>query len=229
MNKNYAEFTAEMKDTHTILIPNMLPIHFKLVKRILENYGYKVELLETEGAHIAETGLKYVHNDTCYPAILVIGQMMDALLSGKYDVNKTALMLFQTGGGCRASNYVSLMRKALVNAGMPQVPVVPLSFSGIEKHLGFDFSLGMIYRMAYGLLYGDLMMAIANQVRPYEINKGDADAVCDKWTEILVREMADSGIKYGKVKKNYKAIIADFAKIPREDRRAVQVGIVGEI
>ena len=229
MNKNYAEFTEEMKDTHTILIPNMLPIHFKLVKRILNNYGYKAELLETEGAHIAETGLKYVHNDTCYPAILVIGQMMDALLSGKYDINKTALMLFQTGGGCRASNYVSLMRKALVSAGMSQVPVVPLSFSGIEKHPGFDFSLGMIYRMAYGLLYGDLMMAIANQVRPYEINKGDADAVCDKWTEILVGEMADSGIKYGKVKKNYKAIIADFAKIPREDRRAVKVGIVGEI
>ncbi|MBE6540945.1 MAG: 2-hydroxyglutaryl-CoA dehydratase [Ruminococcaceae bacterium] len=229
MNKKFVEFTSDMKDTHTILIPNMLPIHFKLVKRILENYGYKAELLETEGAHIAETGLKYVHNDTCYPAILVIGQMMDALLSGKYDLNKTALMLFQTGGGCRASNYVSLMRKALVNAGMEQIPVIPLSFAGIEKHSGFDFSVGMIVRMACGILYGDFMMSLANQVRTYEINKGDVAALCDKWTEKLVGEMADSGISFGRMKKNYAAIIRDFAAIPRENKKAVKVGVVGEI
>ena len=121
MNTNYVQFTEEMKSTHTLLIPNMLPIHFRLVQRVLENAGYKTELLETHGPHIAETGLKYVHNDTCYPAILVIGQLIDALQSGKYDPHKCALLQFQTGGGCRASNYVSLLRKALINAGMDDV------------------------------------------------------------------------------------------------------------
>lgn len=226
--QQYIEFTQEMKKTHTILIPNMLPIHFKLVKRILENDGYKVELLETMGAHIAETGLKYVHNDTCYPAILVIGQLLDALFSGKYDTHNTALMLFQTGGGCRASNYVSLMRKALKHAGMEYVPVIPLAISKIETHSGFDVSLGMYHRLAYGVFYGDLIMCIANQVRPYEINKGDTDAVCEKWTETLVEELK-SRINYRKVKQNYDLIIRDFAAIPREKREAVRVGIVGEI
>ena len=229
MNQNYVQFTEEMKRTHTILIPNMLPIHFRLVKRILENDGYKVVLLETTGPHIAETGQKYVHNDTCYPAILVIGQMLDALFSGKYDPKKCALMLFQTGGGCRASNYVSLMRKALVNAGMPYVPVIPLSLAGIEKHPGFSNSIPMYYRMAYGVLYGDLMMALANQVRPYEKEHGAADALCARWTERLVGELSSKAIRYGRVKKNYDAIVRDFAAIPREKRQAVRVGIVGEI
>lgn len=229
MNQNYVQFTAEMKETHTILIPNMLPIHFRLVKRILENDGYKVVLLETKGPRIAETGQKYVHNDTCYPAILVIGQMLDALFSGKYDPHTCALMLFQTGGGCRASNYVSLMRKALVNAGMPYVPVIPLSLAGIEKHPGFTNSIPMYHRMAYGVLYGDLMMALANQVRPYETEKGAADALCARWTERLVEELSSKAIRYGHIRKNYDAIIRDFAAIPRQTRPAVRVGIVGEI
>jgi predicted nucleotide-binding protein (sugar kinase/HSP70/actin superfamily) len=228
MNQHYIQFTEEMKKTHTILIPNMLPVHFKLVRRILMNAGYKVELLETEGAHLAETGQKYVHNDTCYPAILVIGQLLDALMSGKYDPKTTALMLFQTGGGCRASNYVSLMRKALKNAGMEYVPVIPLALANIETHSGFKNSLGLYYKMAYGAFYGDLMMALANQVRPYEVNKGDADALMAQWTEHLVGELGH-GINYCQVKKNYAAIVRDFAKIPREDREAVKVGIVGEI
>ena len=229
MNQNYVQFTAEMKRTHTILIPNMLPIHFRLVKRILENDGYRVVLLETKGPHIAETGQKYVHNDTCYPAILVIGQMLDALFSGKYDPHKCALMLFQTGGGCRASNYVSLMRKALVNADMAYVPVIPLSLAGIESHPGFKNSIPMYHRMAYGVLYGDLMMALANQVRPYEIEKGSADALCARWTERLVGELSSKVIRYGHIRKNYDAIVRDFAAIPREKRQAVRVGIVGEI
>ena len=232
MNQNYVRFTAEMKETHTILIPNMLPVHFRLVKRILETYGYKTELLETSGPHIAETGQKYVHNDTCYPAILVIGQMLDALFSGKYDPHRCALMLFQTGGGCRASNYVSLMRKALANAGMEYVPVIPLSLAGIEKHPGFKNSVSMFHRMAYGVMYGDLMMALANQTRPYETEKGAADALCAEWTERLVAELASRILRYGRVKKNYAAIVADFAKIPRDEEKmkhTPRVGIVGEI
>ncbi|MBQ3706565.1 MAG: 2-hydroxyacyl-CoA dehydratase [Clostridia bacterium] len=230
MKHNYVQFTAEMKSTHTILIPNMLPIHFKLVKRILENDGYHAVLLETTGPHLAETGQKYVHNDTCYPAILVIGQMLDALFSGKYDPHICALMLFQTGGGCRASNYVSLMRKALENAGMAYVPVIPLSLAGIERHPGFRNSIPLYHRMAYGVLYGDLMMALANQVRPYEAEKGAADALCTRWTETLVGELARRTISYGHIKKNYAAIVRDFAAIPRVERpEVVRVGIVGEI
>ena len=225
----YVPFTQEMKETHTILIPNMLPIHFKLVSRILNNYGYKTELLTTTNASIAETGLKYVHNDTCYPAILVIGQMLEALMSGKYDTHKCALMLFQTGGGCRASNYVSLMRKALENAGMPYVPVLPLGLAGIEKHPGFENSIPMYHRMVYAVLYGDLLMSLAHQVRPYEVTKGDADALCDKWVDRLDRELQHKTINYAKVKKNYDEIIRDFAAVPREKREAVRVGIVGEI
>ncbi len=229
MNKNYVRFTKEMKATHTILIPNMLPVHFKLIRRILENHGYHVCLLETTGAHIAEVGQKYVHNDTCYPAILVIGQMLDALFSGGFDPDKTAILLFQTGGGCRASNYVSLMRKALENAGMPQVPVIPLSLAGIEKHPGFSNSIPLYYRMAYGVLYGDLLMTLANQTRPYETEKGAADALSARWTEKLVDELSSGIIRYGRVKKNYEAIIRDFAAVAREKRDAVRVGIVGEI
>ena len=232
MNQNYVQFTEEMKRTYTILIPNMLPVHFRLVKRILESYGYRTELLETAGPHIAETGQKYVHNDTCYPAILVIGQMLDALFSGKYDPHRCALLLFQTGGGCRASNYVSLMRKALANAGMSYVPVIPLSLAGIEKHPGFRNSIALYHRMAYGVLYGDLMMSLCNQTRPYELEKGAADALCARWTERLVGELASRTIRYGRIKKNYAAIVADFAGIPRDAekmKRAVRVGIVGEI
>ncbi len=225
----YVPFSKEMKETHTILIPNMLPIHFKLISRILNNFGYKTELLTTTNSSIAETGLKYVHNDTCYPAILVIGQMLEALMSGKYDTEKCALMLFQTGGGCRASNYVSLMRKALENAGMPYVPVLPLGLAGIEKHPGFENSIPMYHRMVYAVLYGDLLMSLAHQVRPYEITKGDADALCDKWVDRLDRELQNKTINYAKVKRNYNEIIRDFAAVPREKREAVRVGIVGEI
>ena len=228
MNKNYVQFTEEMKSTHTILIPNMLPIHFRLVQRVLENAGYKTALLETHGPHIAETGLKYVHNDTCYPAILVIGQLIDALQSGNYDPHKCALLQFQTGGGCRASNYVSLLRKALINAGMDDVPVIPLSLSGIETHPGFPNSVPLFYRMAHAVLYGDLLMAIVNQVRPVEKNKGDAMALCNQWTDVLVKDL-EHGINARRMRKNYRAIVRDFAKIPREDRKPVRVGVVGEI
>ncbi len=229
MDKSYVHFTQEMKKTHTILIPNMLPIHFTLIKKILESNGYKMELLTTTGPQIAETGLKYVHNDTCYPAILVIGQMLDALLSGRYDPHKCALMLFQTGGGCRASNYVSLMRKALKAAGMEYVPVIPMSLAGIESHPGFKNSIPLYHKMAYGVLYGDLMMNVANQVRPYEINKGETDELCQKWTNRLTEELSSKRLSYSWVKRNYDSIIRDFAEIPRKKRDAVKVGIVGEI
>ena len=158
MNRSYIPFTEEMKKTHTILVPNMLPMHFRIISKVLEKEGYKVQLLETSGPHIAETGLKYVHNDTCYPAILVIGQFLDALQNGAYDRDKVALVLFQTGGGCRASNYIHLLRKALAKADMGHVPVISLSMTGLERHPGFQLSVSLVRRMFYGVLYGDLLM-----------------------------------------------------------------------
>ena len=228
--KGYVVFTEEMKKTHTILVPNMLPMHFKIIGKVMEKVGYHVELLETSGQRIAETGLKYVHNDTCYPAILVIGQFIDAIQSGKYDPEKVALILFQTGGGCRASNYIHLLRKALEKAGYGYVPVISLSMTGLEKHPGFQLTLPLVRRMMYGVLYGDLLMTLVNQTKPYEVEKGSAQALADKWTEQLAWEMTEGGkANYRQVKRNYQRILDDFAALPVERSDKVLVGIVGEI
>ena len=228
--KGYVVFTEEMKKTHTILVPNMLPMHFKIIGKVMEKVGYRVELLETSGQHIAETGLKYVHNDTCYPAILVIGQFIDAIQSGKYDPEKVALILFQTGGGCRASNYIHLLRKALEKAGYGYVPVISLSMTGLEKHPGFQLNLHLVRRMMYGVLYGDLLMTLVNQTKPYEMEPGSAQALADKWTEQLAWEMTEGGkANYRQVKANYKKILDDFAALPVKRSDKVLVGIVGEI
>ncbi len=234
-------FTEEMRKTHTILIPNMLPRHFKILSQVFNNYGYKTELLE-DGLHddaqkVIDAGLKYVHNDACYPALLVIGQFITALQSGRYDVNKVALLLSQTGGGCRASNYIALLRKALVRAGFAQVPVISLNFSGLESMPGFKITLGMIPRLLYAILYGDLMLTLVNQCRPYETVKGTAEALADDWSTRLAEEMTGAGarkaMKYKNIKANYRRIIKDFAAIEGVETRKtapkVRVGVVGEI
>ena len=222
-------FTKEMARDYTILIPTMLPMHFKIIAQIFSTYGYKAELLENVGQNVVDSGLKYVHNDTCYPALLVIGQFIDALESGKYDTHKVALLLTQTGGGCRASNYIALLRKALIKAGYGYIPVISLNFSGLESAPGFKITLPMLHRMVYGVFYGDLLMLLRNQCRPYEKNIGDTEKLCEKWTAKLVEEMKDKGVKYSRVKKNYKAIVEDFKNIPRTNETRVKVGIVGEI
>ena len=227
--KGFVEFTEDMIATHTILVPTMLPMHFKMILAYLRTFGYNLELLETNGPHIAETGLKYVHNDTCYPAILVIGQLMDAINSGKYDIDKLALVQFQTGGGCRASNYIALLRKALKKAGLGHIPVISISFQGVEKHSGFQLNLKKFRGMLYGVLYGDLLMTLMNQTRPYELEKGTAQKLADEWTEKLGTELGTGRISYKDVRANYQAIIDSFAAIPVEKRPAVKVGVVGEI
>lgn len=230
MEKNYVAFTEEMKKDYTILVPPMLPMHFKMIISVLRTYGYTMELLEDTGPHIADMGLKYVHNDTCYPAILMIGEFMNAILSGKYDPHKVAIIMFQTGGGCRASNYISLLRKALKKAGYGYVPVISFSLAGIEDHPGFKLTLPKLHGMLYAVVYGDLLLSLSNQCRPYEINKGQTKALADSWTEKLGRELGSGAkIRYKDIKENYKKIVADFAAIPLEKRRAVKVGIVGEI
>ncbi len=230
MSGSYIPFTEEMKKTYTILAPTMLPMHFRMVAAVLNSFGYRVELLDGNSPDIPETGLRYVHNDTCYPAILVIGQFITALESGKYDPHKTALIYFQTGGGCRASNYISLLRKALKKAGYGYVPVISISFLGLEKHPGFHLTLPMLHGLIYGLLYGDLLMNTVNQVRPYEKVKGSAEALAAKWTERLGKELGSGKpIRYRKVKENYSRILNDFASLPTVPRDTVRVGIVGEI
>lgn len=230
MEKNYVAFTEEMKKDYTILVPPMLPMHFKMIISVLRTYGYTLELLEDTGPHIADMGLKYVHNDTCYPAILMIGEFMKAILSGKYDPHKVAIIMFQTGGGCRASNYISLLRKALKKAGYGYVPVISFSLAGIEDHPGFKLTLPKLHGMLYAVVYGDLLLSLSNQCRPYEINKGQTKALADSWTKKLGRELGSGAkIRYKDIKENYKKIVADFAAIPLEKRRAVKVGIVGEI
>ena len=230
INRDYIKFTKQMKRDYTILIPNMLPIHFNMVIRVMESYGYKAKMLNNEGHCVVENGLKYVHNDTCYPAILVIGQFIDALKSGEYDTRKVALMLFQTGGGCRASNYVSLLRKALIKAGFGYVPVVSFSLTGIEKHPGFKLTIPFLHKLMYAVTCGDLLMSLYNQCRTTEINRGQSRALLDRWTERVAHKMRTAGpLRYSKIKECYREIVKDFAQLPRRDEKPVRVGIVGEI
>ena len=228
--KTYIPFTEEMKKDYTILIPNMLPMHFTLMSKVFGYFGLRTELLLTQGQHIKDLGLKYVHNDTCYPAILVIGQFLDALQSGKYDPDKVALILFQTGGGCRASNYINLLRKALEKAGYAHVPVISFSLAGLEKHPGFRMNLPILHRLMYAIFYADLLMLLRNQCRPYEIRQGESEELALAWTDRLAEEMgSQKTLSYKRIKENYKKIIADFNKIPRSEEKKPRVGVVGEI
>ena len=224
-------FTKQMKKDYTVLLPTMLPMHFKILEQILRTCGYKCVFLENNDHKVVEAGLKYVHNDTCFPALLVIGQFISALQSGKYDVNKTALLLTQTGGGCRASNYIPLLRKALIKAGFPQVPVISLNIVGLEKNPGFKLTLGLLKRIQYAVYYGDLLLSLRNQCRPYELTPGATQALCDKWVERLAEQMSHrSQLNYRTVRKTYVEILRDFdANIPRSGEKKVRVGIVGEI
>ena len=228
--QSYPRFTPDMKKTHKILIPNMAPVQFRLMAAIMEQAGYQCELLENCGSQVAELGLKYVHNDTCYPALLVIGQFLDALNSGKYDLDHTALIITQTGGGCRASNYIHLLRKALVKAGYGQIPVVSLNFSGLEKDSGFPLTLTMIRRLLSVIYYGDLLVTLRAQTEPYEINKGETEAMQEKWIGRL-RELflQDKGWHGREVKANMPKIAADFASVPVKRVLKIKVGVVGEI
>lgn len=224
----YVKFTEDMIKTHTILVPDMLPVHFKLLIAIFESKGYKMELLQNDSRAVVDEGLKNVHNDACYPALLVIGQFMDALKSGKYDPDKTALLITQTGGGCRASNYIHLLRKA-VSKNFPQVPVVSLNFSGLEKDSAFKITAPMFMKLLYAVLYGDLLMTCYNKCRAYEINKGESKQVLDKWQDALGEIFRTGSSRYTHTKQLYREILSDFGAIKLSDEKKIKVGIVGEI
>ena len=227
---NYPKFTPEMKKTHKILIPNMAPVQFRILAAVMERAGYTCELLENCGSQVSELGLKYVHNDTCYPALLVIGQLIDAVKHGGYDPHKVGLLITQTGGGCRASNYIHLLRKALEKADMAYIPVVSVNLSGLEKNPGFSLSLPFVRKAVYAMMYGDIIVNAANQVRPYEVEPGAADAMTDAWSQRLVDGFqAGKGMSRKQMRANFDAIIADFAAVPVSQVEKVKVGVVGEI
>ncbi len=225
-----AEFTKEMKKEYTILAPDIFPLHMQLLKEVFTMYGYNLEVLSYRGKKVIDTGLRHVHNDMCYPAICAIGQQLYALGSGDYDPHKTALIQFQTGGGCRASNYIWLLRKALANMNMEHVPVLSLSFTGMEKQSGFKITPVMMLKGIMSLVYGDLLMLLKNQVKPYEINTGETEATVKKWVSALASQFKrNRGLVGGAVRRNFAAVVADFAKIKRTDEKKIKVGIVGEI
>ena len=224
------EFTKEMRKTYKLLFPNMAEIHFRILQNTFRSYGYNVELLTNDGQEVVDEGLKYVHNDICYPALLTIGQMISALKSGKYDLNHVALMMTQTGGGCRASNYIFLLRKALKNAGMGQVPVVSVNLSGLEKNSGFKITLPLLRRALAALTYGDLLMLLRNQTRPYEKNPGETDALVDKWVDdICARFLKGKGFQKKQSRTLTREIVASFDRIEILPVKKIRVGIVGEI
>ena len=222
----YPKWDKSMKNTHKILIPNMLPWHFLIIQEVLKMEGYDVEVLTNDSRAVIDEGLKHVHNDTCYPCLCVVGQYIDALKSGKYDPDKTALLITQTGGGCRASNYMPLIRKAVASE-FPNVPVLSVNFSGLEKDSSLDMSLPLMLRLVYAIIYGDSIMWCYNQTRPYEAEQGSADVARD----VAVRDVVEkfkSG-KYKNYKKITKNIIRIFSAVKRTEERKVKVGIVGEI
>ncbi|OHW61816.1 activator of (R)-2-hydroxyglutaryl-CoA dehydratase [Andreesenia angusta] len=222
------EFTKEMKKDHTILCPQMSPIHFELLEEVFREYGYNLEVLPSVGQSGIEEGLKYVNNDACYPAIVSIGQLMEALNSGKYDLNKTSVIMSQTGGGCRATNYIAFIRKALKDADMEHVPVISLNAVGLEKNPGFKITVPMLHKLMLGLIYGDAMMRLLYRVRPYEKVKGSADELYQKWNDICKKSLREEGKKG--FAKTINDMISEFDSFEiHEDMVKPRVGVVGEI
>ncbi len=223
-------FTEEMRKDYTILCPQMSPIHFNLVEPALRASGYNVEVLANDNKAAVNVGLKYVNNDACYPSLMVVGQIMDAILSGKYDLDKTAVIITQTGGGCRASNYIGFIRRALEKAGYPQIPVISLNLNGFEKNPGFKLTLSMFKRAVYAVLLGDIFMKVLYRVRPYEKEAGSANALWKRLEEECIAFVTSKNPKLGTFKKLCRKIIREFDTFPiYEDMKKPKVGVVGEI
>ena len=222
-------FTKEMKKNYTILCPQMSPIHFDLLEPAIRSCGYNLEILKNDDRTAIDTGLKFVNNDACYPSLIVIGQLMGALLSGKYNLNRTAVIMSQTGGGCRASNYIGFLRRALERAGMPQIPVISLNANGMETNPGFKMTLPLLNKAMQAIVYGDIFMRVLYATRPYEAKPGSANALHEKWKEICVKSLSKRTSSMAEFNRNVRGIIRDFDELPRRNVVKPKVGIVGEI
>ena len=229
MPSNHVEFTREMREAgYTILVPNMLEFHFSLIVKVLRLNGYNAELLTNSGPNVMAEGLKYVHNDTCVPALLVIGQFLDALHSGKYDINKVALIITQTGGGCRATNYISLIRKALKSVGLGHIPVIAISFKDLgEENPGFKITPKMLYQAIYALQYGDLLMMCLYRTRPYEVEPGSANRLFQYWMDACKHQL-ERGVRQSEFRRTVRRIVEDFDALPLAGE-GTKPRVVGEI
>ena len=222
--KNY--FKKDQKN-NTILFPDMSPNHMPIFESLLRSEGYNAVYLSKTTDKTVETGLKYVNNDACYPAIIVIGELISALQSGKYDLDKTTVMITQTGGGCRATNYIGLIRKALKDAGLEKVSIISLNASGLEKEQAFKFGLSFINKAAQAVVYGDLLAKLLYASRPYEVKKGSSEKLYNKWLNIVCKSIQNGHIL--EYKRNIKNIIKAFKNLEVKVTNKPKVGIVGEI
>lgn len=223
------EFTEEMRKNYTILCPQMSPIHFDLLGPALSSCGYNFEVLDNDNKSSVDIGLKYVNNDACYPSLMVVGQIMSAVLSGKYDLHRTAIIISQTGGGCRASNYIGFIRRALTKAGLSYIPVISLSAQGIESNSGFKYDLPMLKKAMQAVVYGDVFMNVVYRTRPYEKVPGSVNALHEKWKKTCIGQLTQKKITMKEFNRNIRAIVQDFDKIELLDIQKPRVGIVGEI
>ena len=229
-NYNRVVFTEEMRKNYTILCPQMSPIHFELLEPAFHTAGYNMVVLDNDNRTAIDTGLKFVNNDACYPSLIVVGQIMDAVLSGQYDMSKTAVLISQTGGGCRASNYIGFIRRALEKAGYKDVPVISINLSGLEKNPGFKITLPLIQHGLYALIFGDIFMRCLYRTRPYEAVPGSANALHEKWKEKVIAFVAQNKVlSHRKFKQMCREIIRDFDNLPMLDIKKPKVGVVGEI
>ena len=226
---NRVIFTKEMKKNYTLLCPQMSPIHFELIEPAIRSFGYNLVVLQNDDKTAVDTGLKYVNNDACYPSLIVIGQIMDALLSGKYDLDHTAVLMSQTGGGCRASNYIGFIRRALEKAGMAQIPVISINANGMETNPGFTYTPAMLVKALQAVVYGDVFMRVLYATRPYEAVPGSANALHEKWKKICVKALSTKSAGMMTFVKNIRGIIHDFDNLERTNVHKPKVGIVGEI
>ena len=223
-------FTEQMKkDNYTIICPQMSPIHFDLLVPAFKAAGYNMVIPDIPARECVDVGLKFVNNDACYPSLIVVGQIMDALLSGKYDLEHTAVIMSQTGGGCRASNYIGFIRRALERAGMPQIPVISLNANGMETNPGFKITLPLLTKAMQAVVYGDLFMRVLYATRPYEAKAGSANALHEKWKAICIKSLQKHSLSMAEFNRNIRGIIHDFDELPRRDVQKPRVGIVGEI
>ncbi|MBR0148886.1 MAG: 2-hydroxyacyl-CoA dehydratase [Lachnospiraceae bacterium] len=222
-------FTEKMREKYTILCPQLSPIHFELIEPAFAMAGYNFELLQNDGVKSINMGLKYVNNDACYPSIMVVGQIMEALLSGRYDVNRTAILMTQTGGGCRATNYVSFIRRALIKAGLTQVPVISLNMSGLEPNPGFKLNLDLFTRIIYAVALGDIFMKCLYRMRPYEAIPGSANKLHEELKEECIDFLVSKHPSYLSYSRLCKKVVEKFDALPVNDIEKPRVGVVGEI
>ena len=223
-------FTKEMRKNYTILCPQMSPIHFSIMQPAFVAAGYRLEVLPNDNKEAVDVGLKYVNNDACYPSLMVVGQIMQALLSGKYDLDHGAIIMSQTGGGCRASNYIAFIRRALEKADMAQIPVISINLSGLESNPGFKLTPDLVIRISYAAVFGDILMRCLYRMRPYEKRQGSANALHKKWERICIDFVSARRLSHTRYKQICRTIIHDFDRLPiHEDMKKPRVGIVGEI